>query len=1073
MRDTVLSVLGCVLVWAGLNATAAGQATRLQTPWWKRGRINFMWGGWSLCSKVPSDKPIWARYERPVPRETFRDVGQAGGTVFADTWRYSAEHARLAKEFGLRYFACVHLGHMESGGRRWINRAGVEVEKSKDHLHTCPLDESEYERWLAAPPVQEGIRDGIVDGIHVDWEATEGGLCYCDHCFAGFLERNGIAAELPEKPERSSFIEKLELEAHYEADFHRQRFEMFARIRKKLQRLNPRLLFSSYGTTLSDFTRAMHTPETPFIFLDARHYYNDDRQPWWESYSQRIKAEGYLYIPGGWTNALFGAQPSQVSAARWIYEAMVNEDGVWIWWEHRLTDEVYTAYATAQRQVQEVQDMAGEFLINGRRDLTFATVVEWTGNPELEKAAVQRTYHVDGRHLVHVNNVNADWPLRVRLRFPVLAEGRWTVRNPRGGACYSVDGKTALWSTDQLLTGVVVTLDARSDLFLLLAPAANDPAEDGAALLRSREFDTFYDHESATRHADPVKTVAVGKDFAVYDSDLERLLDTSTELLQLPRDGWRFRMDPENVGATERWFAPETPTDEGWVPIDTETAWGDKGGVGFGWYRRRVQITALPEERRFYLHFGAVDEDLRLWIDGAYVGEYSRGPAGWDQPFAMDVTRKLTEGEHELALRVHNRAYAGGVWKPVRLIAAPARGQGASGQTGPLLCTVAQQMINMVGEWGSAFRCFVNNAIWVVPGVGQHGQKLRHLYGQLWAPSYSPDGSRIAFTHDAGGRGQVFVMNSDGSGAANLSDNNFCDRTPVWSPDGSRIAFVSDQSGDWDIYVTDADGSGRKRLAGNPGLDRAPAWSPDGRRLAWESHVTGIPGVWIAGADGTDPRPAVDPNRPFTVRRAERGQDGVFAFPEAGWPFPDNTVYLTDPVWAPDGRRLAARGVGAYSGVMAAVLNVEDNSMLQVIGWIGGLDNLAWSPNGTRLAASFRTAPQETDRSGILVVKADGTDEKPGGDFIVDVTPRGPRLTRAVRQGVPTWYAHGSARPRRVLKTFTSLHWSPDGETLAFSADLDPTGAFHVYTIPAAGGSPVRLDATESAWPNQIDWEPR
>ena len=146
--------------------------------------------------------------------------------------------------------------------------------------------------------------------------------------------------------------------------------------------------------------------------------------------------------------------------------------------------------------------------------------------------------------------------------------------------------------------------------------------------------------------------------------------------------------------------------------------------------------------------------------------------------------------------------------------------------------------------------------------------------------------------------------------------------------------------------------------------------------------------------------------------------------------------------------------------------------MLQAIPFIGGLGNLVWSPDGTKLAGSFRTAPQETDHSGILVVKADGMNDESHGDFIVDVTPRGPRLAKAVRPGIPTWYSHGSAEPRRVMKTFTSLRWSPDGTTLAFSSDMDVSGAFYVYTVPAAGGRPVMLKATQSAWPNQIDWRP-
>ena len=109
---------------AGPGLCAEGDA-----PWWKQGKINFMWGVWPLCSDVVTDDPIWARYQRPVPRKTFRNVAQAGGTVFCDLWKYSAEHARFAHEFGLRYFACVHLGHMKLDGRKWINQYGVEVEK--------------------------------------------------------------------------------------------------------------------------------------------------------------------------------------------------------------------------------------------------------------------------------------------------------------------------------------------------------------------------------------------------------------------------------------------------------------------------------------------------------------------------------------------------------------------------------------------------------------------------------------------------------------------------------------------------------------------------------------------------------------------------------------------------------------------------------------------------------------------------------------------------------------------------------------------------------------------------------
>ena len=1064
MRKLLISMLA-VMLSAGPILCAEGEA-----PWWKQGKINFMWGGWGLSSRDFSHPMARSHPQvRPVPPETFRNAALAGATVFADLWKYNPTNARLAKEYGMKYFSNPHLHHMtwKPGGRTWINEDGEEVEKkSSGGLYRCPLDEGVYERWMADAPVQKGIREGLIDGIHVDWESSEGGTCYCDECFSRFLEIKGIETELPERAKRFAFIKARNLAASYQDNFHQQRIEMFTRIRTKLQAMNPVLVFSSYGTVVTDFTRAMHTPEVPFMLLDARHYCNDDRRPWWESYSARLRDEGYLYIVGSWTNALFGAVPSQASAARSIYEAMVNEDGIWLWFEHEIIDEVLAAYAAADRQVRAVEGAVGEYLLNGRRDPSFVTAVEWTGNPQLEKAIIQCTYHVADRHLVHVNNVNADWPLRVRIRFPRLEDGTWTARDPMGGAYYTQDGKSAVWTSDQLAEGIVVALDARSDLFALISRTEEDPAKSGARLIYSRAFNTMPAHDAGSAEAAEVKT----KD-------------------SLPKSGWSFRMDTEDAGIAEKWFMPAASV-EGWTSVDIEGFWGSKGGLGAGWYRRSVEIPELPADKRIYLYFGAVDEELKLWIDGAYVGEHNRGPSAWDKPFAVDVTGTLTEGKRHLALRVYNSAQAGGVWKPVSILAVPttvvktlgsvvyddgldalmpeAAGIAVPFTPGPAGLMVVTATRQMLSEGSSGHRCFVNNAIHLVDAGGRGSQQLRHLRGHLWSPSYSPDGRRIAFVHDAAGRGQIHTMNADGRSAVNLSSNAFCDRLPVWSPDGKRIAFTSDRAGDRDIYVMNADGSNQRKVAGNVGLDRAPAWSPDGVRIAWESHVSGMPSIWVCNADGGNGRPLVAPDAPFAVRHGETGKDGVFAFADVEWPFDDNAVYLTDPVWSPDGKSIAARGLGAHSGVMLAVLDADDSRMLQVIGWIGGMDDLVWSPDGAQLAGTLRTAPQETDRSGIFVVRSDGSEKY---RWLVDVRPQGPRLGGAMRPGVPTWYAHGSAQPRRVMKEFGSLAWSPDGETLAFSSDMGEDGAFYVYTISADGGQPTRLDATRSAWPNEVTWQ--
>jgi len=92
-------------------------------------------------------------------------------------------------------------------------------------------------------------------------------------------------------------------------------------------------------------------------------------------------------------------------------------------------------------------------------------------------------------------------------------------------------------------------------------------------------------------------------------------------------------------------------------------------------------------------------------------------------------------------------------------------------------------------------------------------------------PAWSPDGSKIAFSENHGGRG-IFVMNADGSGQTRLSDYPSSDRNPAWSPGGSKIVFMSDRDGNYEIYVMNADGTGQHSLTDDEGYNRDPAWSP-------------------------------------------------------------------------------------------------------------------------------------------------------------------------------------------------------------------------------------------------------
>jgi Tol biopolymer transport system component len=69
-------------------------------------------------------------------------------------------------------------------------------------------------------------------------------------------------------------------------------------------------------------------------------------------------------------------------------------------------------------------------------------------------------------------------------------------------------------------------------------------------------------------------------------------------------------------------------------------------------------------------------------------------------------------------------------------------------------------------------------------------------------------------------------MKADGSGLRRLTDLPSEDSFPSWSPDGTRIAFRSDRGGSYDIYVMNTDGSGVTRLTDDPAGDGFPVWQP-------------------------------------------------------------------------------------------------------------------------------------------------------------------------------------------------------------------------------------------------------
>jgi TolB protein len=96
-----------------------------------------------------------------------------------------------------------------------------------------------------------------------------------------------------------------------------------------------------------------------------------------------------------------------------------------------------------------------------------------------------------------------------------------------------------------------------------------------------------------------------------------------------------------------------------------------------------------------------------------------------------------------------------------------------------------------------------------------------------FAPTLSPDGTKIAFVSNRDGRSQVYIANADGSDPHKLIADTSRDGDPAWSPDGLSIAFTSDRDGHPHVYMAHPDGSGLTQLTAGDGADQNPAWAPN------------------------------------------------------------------------------------------------------------------------------------------------------------------------------------------------------------------------------------------------------
>jgi len=142
----------------------------------------------------------------------------------------------------------------------------------------------------------------------------------------------------------------------------------------------------------------------------------------------------------------------------------------------------------------------------------------------------------------------------------------------------------------------------------------------------------------------------------------------------------------------------------------------------------------------------------------------------------------------------------------------------------------------------------------VADADGYGAQTVLDSNEPIISPSWSPDGTRLAYVSFEQKKPVVYVQSLTTGGRRAVANFWGSNSAPAWSPDGKRLAVVLTKDGGSQIYIISPDGGAATRLTRSPGIDTEPNFSPDGELLLFTSDRGGTPQIYGMPVSGGEPR---------------------------------------------------------------------------------------------------------------------------------------------------------------------------------------------------------------------------